>query len=158
MGIRENHAIDYSPAEERKLKNQKNAVFDQNMNASSLFWGMVGVLFLLLALLVNVIGAQFVDIESLTSIKDAVISRQVNDSGSSTEFWSVAIFTISGVAVLVSAITIIMSVIFGIRGALFNPNKKIWGIIGAITSTGLFFLVQIPLLQFSFSYIITVFA
>lgn len=151
------HSIDYSPAEERRVKKKKSSELDQNMNASSLFWGMIGVLFLLVAVLITVIGSQFVEIETLTNIKDAVLSRQVNESGGSTEFWSVTIFTLSGVSVIVSSITTIMSIIFGIRGAVFEEHKKTWGIIGALTSATLFFVINIPVLQFSFSYILTVF-
>lgn len=158
MARKNKYSIDYSPSEERKIKNEKNAVFDQNMNAASLFWCVIGVLFLLVAVIVTIVGSQFVDIESLTSIKEAVLSRQVNETGGTQEFWSVFVFTISGAAVVASSITVIMSIVFGIRGALFIPHKKVWGIVGAITSGLLFLLINVPLLQFSMSYIITVFA
>lgn len=149
--------IELSPAEEKKIKEKQNLLIDRNYNIVSALWNVWGTAFLLLAALVAIVGSHFVHFESISAIASGIISRQVGDSGGSREFWSVFVFTISGVLVLVASFCVLLSAIFGVRGILFEPNKKVWGILAAITSIGMGILVCIPLIEFGVTYILNVF-
>lgn len=151
-------SLELSPAEKKREKQKATQVIDRNLNITAMLWNVVSTLFLVIAGLIIYLSVRFIDIVDLNVIMEGVVSRQVNEAGSQSEFMSISVFTFAGVAIFIAGIALILSMIFGIRGAIFEEHKKGLGVFSVITSLGVFLLVIVPVFQFALSYLITNFA
>lgn len=150
--------LESSPAEAKRQKTKATQAIDRNLNITSMMWNVAATFFLTLAGFIVYLSSLFIDVVDLNTIMQGVVSRQVNEAGSQAEFLSISIFTFAGISVLIAGIALILSMIFGVRGAIFEEHKKGLGIFCLIASIGVFLLVIVPLFQFALSYIITNFA
>lgn len=151
-------SLELSPAEKKREKQKATQVIDRNLNITAMLWNVVSTLFLVIAGLIIYLSVRFIDIVDLNVIMEGVVSRQVNEAGSQSEFMSISVFTFAGVAIFIAGIALILSMIFGIRGAIFEEHKKGLGVFSVITSLGVFLLVIVPVFQFALSYLVTNFA